>query len=242
MNPNANIGIVTPEIQKEIIDLNAELKSKQVDIDFFGTGIPYLQVQERSANHLLGNSAWKKVCKEKFGEEMFNQYVEKYDNKSIDLKLCGLVLDPVYSKHFNKGDKISITSQSGKNAGKFPVMDRAENVITVMLPFTGTDTGSIINLSKLKGATKKSNLINNRLSQLVPPQTANGDANSILSAPNTAPETQPEPPPTEPETLNPKPLIQNPSIMKTVITILVVAALAYGGYKAYQYFQDRKPA
>ena len=190
----------------------------------------------------MGNSAWKKACKEKFGEEAFNTYSEKFGNKPVDLKLCGLVVDHAFGKHFNKGDKISITSTSGKNAGKFPIMDRAENVITVMLPFTGTDAGSIINLSKLEGARKKSNLINNRLSQLVPPQTANGDANSILSAPTPETQPAPDPVPTPPANKPTEPLIKQPTLMKTVITILVVAALAYGGYKAYQYFQDRKPA
>ena len=241
---NANIGIVTPEIQKEINDLSAELKSRQVDIDFFGSGVPFTGIRESSANHIFGNASWKKTCKDKLGEEMFETYAEKFGNKPIDLKLCGFMMDPMHSKYFLKGEKISVKSNSGKNTCQLPIVDKSDNTVTVMLPFTASDTGTIINLSKLEGVQKKKTFISGRLSQLTGPTTP--PENSILSAPNTTnpPETQPaptpDPPPRTSNPTSPTNLTNKPDYMKIIGYTLLVAVLAYGGYKAYQYFNKPK--
>lgn len=217
MNANEEIGIKTPATEKKRMDTENELRAKQVDVDFFSSAISFTGVEPISANNLLGAGTWKKYVKETFGEQAMQQ-AEKYGNKPIDFKLAGIKVPAEFSRFFSVNDQVQIESaKPAYNAGR-KVLAKQGNTLVLPLPFYGDASGKIYNMSRLNGAKKKRDECKSRLSHLSPP----------------APQPQPAPGTAEEEKKEDK-----MKALKVIGIALLLAALGYGGYKAYQYFSKK---
>lgn len=218
-------------VEKEINDIKREMRAKQVDFDFFKAGTPVAEVREASANHIFGSGGWKKAVRDKLGDEALAKGAEKYGNKPIDFKLAAFYVGPEV-KHYFVNDTIRIATDSGRYRGDYPVIAKGEDHVVVMSPFQGNEMGNIYNLSKMNGAKKKMEKCESRLSQLTGVNMNTQSAPEPETEPAPRPDPDPRPNPYEqPETDN------NMKIVKIIGGILLLAALAYGGYKAYQYMK-----
>ncbi len=152
MDNNTDVGLKTNPTDKLAQEAKDRLKSAQVDYDFYSTPFIYSSVEPESANHLFGNGKWKQECKSAFGDETFDKHSEKYGNKPVDFKIASFITKQ--AKYFQPEEKIKIVDNNGiyDSTGKVLACDK--NKLIIMLPFNGTSTGKIINLSRMEGAKK----------------------------------------------------------------------------------------
>jgi len=142
------------QTQKNIQDLERRVAGIQVDFDFYSTGFPYTAVEGKSANHLYGNGKWKKTIIDALGEDVFKQYCDKYtngnSNKAIDFKIA--CFKTKHAPYFKNNETISVKDNNNVYSGTFKVVESTEDGVCVLLPYKGTSTGSIINVSRKNGA------------------------------------------------------------------------------------------
>lgn len=219
-------------VEKEINQLKREMHVKKTDFDFFKAGTPVAEVREASANHIFGSGGWKKAVRENFGEEALANGAEKYGNKPIDFKLAAFYVGPEV-KHYYVNDTVRIATDSGRYKGDYAVLSKGDDHVVVMAPFQGNEIGNIYNLSKMNGAKKKIEKCESRLSQLT------GVNMNTQSAPEPETEPAPRPDPDPRPNLHDEPTDNNMKVIKIIGGILLLAALAYGGYKAYQYMSKK---
>jgi hypothetical protein len=152
MDNNEEVGLKTNQTNKLVHEANNRLRSAQVDYDFYSTSFAYFSVEEQSANNHFGAGKWKQNCKASFGESTFDEKADKYGNKPIDFKIAAFVTDQV--KYFNASEQISITDKNGIYTGSGKVLATDKTHVIVMMPFYGTSTGKITNVSRMMGAQK----------------------------------------------------------------------------------------
>lgn len=150
---NESVGLKTNnQTNKLVQEAKDRLRSAQVDYDFYSTPFDFSSVDSHSANHFFGNSKWKQSCKDAFGLETFDKHSDKYGNKPVDFKIASFVTNQV--NYFRPEEKISITDKNGTYTSSGKVLTTDPKHVTVMLPFLGTSSGKITNVSRMMGAQK----------------------------------------------------------------------------------------
>jgi hypothetical protein len=142
------------ETQKNISDLERRVAGIQVDYDFYSTGFPYTSVEAKSANHIYGNGKWKKTIIDALGEEVFKQHCDKYTNgnstKAIDFKIA--CFKTKHAPYFKMNETINVKDNNNLYSGTFKVVESNDEGVSVLMPYKGTSTGKLINVSRKNGA------------------------------------------------------------------------------------------
>ena len=153
MPNNESVGLKTNNQTNKIIqEAKDRLRSTQVDYDFYSTSFNYSAVEPESANHFFGNGKWKQSCKDILGAEVFDKHADKYGNKPVDFQMAAFVTEQ--ARYFSQEEKITISDNNGIYTSSGKVLTTDKNRVIVMLPFTGTSTGKITNVSRTLGAKK----------------------------------------------------------------------------------------
>lgn len=223
MNQNQKIGINTgTKVSSD--EIKARIRTAQTDHDFYSTQLEYTSVEPHSANHLFGNGKWKKTVITAFGQNVFDEYSEKYGNKPIDFKITKL--NTPHAKFFAPGELIQIKDEKGVYSAEIKILTIDGCSLIVMMPFTCDSQGKIINLSRQKGAQKAMNKMNQLLSDMYP------EAEQNYEPVKQAPEPVDMELKAEPQTIESYvPQKKGNSTFKTVATIIAIAAIIYVAYR-----------
>lgn len=226
---NENIGL-TNKLNKQI---DERLKSAQVDYDFYSTGFPITGVEKASANHLFGNGKWKKAVKDALGDDVFNQYADKYGNRPVDFQLTALRTK--FSSYFLPNEKIMIKANGINTVGKVLAIQDKQYIV-LMAPYEKGATynsGLVINDSRLTGAKNAIDRFTQAITDSKPsnfidtttPKNVENHANNFGLKDPVKPIT------------NNKQLVTKPDHSKKVISIIliiagiVILASVYKNYK-----------
>lgn len=223
MNQNQKIGINTgTKVSSD--EIKARIRTAQTDHDFYSTQLEYTSVEPHSANHLFGNGKWKKTVITAFGQNVFDEYSEKYGNRPIDFKI--VKLNTPHAKFFAPGELIEIQDEKGAYSAQIKILTIDGCGLIVMIPFTCDSSGKLINLSRKNGAQKAMNKMNQLLSDMYP------EAEQNYEPVKQAPEPVDIELKAEPQTIESYvPQKKGNSVFKTVATIIAIAALIYVAYR-----------
>lgn len=152
MNDNSDLGF-TPAGNMDEAKAHQKLHMANVNHTYFATGFKYTSAEEASANLAFGHTQWKKKCRDTFGDEIFNQKKIRYGGgHNGDFKLTKFFVPNL--KDFHVGEKIEIEDNNNIYSGDHKVVAKDETGIIIMIPFAGTSSGTIYNISRRDGCKK----------------------------------------------------------------------------------------
>ena len=226
MDQNQKIGLNTGK-KVSSDEIKSRIRTAQTDYDFYSTPLEYTSVEPQSANHLFGNGKWKKTVITALGNDVFEQYAEKYGNKPVDFKITKLITP--HSKFFAPGELIQIKDEKGTYSSEIKILAISGCEIMVMIPFTCDSSGKILNLSRKNGAQKAMNKMNQLLSDMYPEAEQNYEPVKQEPTNETIVDQELK---AQPETIESyAPQKTGNKVFKTVLTVIAITAIIYVAYR-----------